>query len=942
MSSETSAKGLLHIGWKTDMWPFVDNTDGFAGVSAYGADGMSVLLGGMFAGDTSGILPLAGYTSFMRLGPGDYREGLVTAQSVQVVADSPRINVSAVGSMLPANEPDGTFVYTSAPAIEASGGAGLVADVTPASQTGMLSPYIGPYYVTDTILADDNSDIAMAADSARTTYSVDGTGIKIGILSDSFNLNGGMAADITADNLPAAGNIDILKEGPTGGHDEGRAMAQLIHKVAPGAQIDFYTADDGESDFGAGILALAADGCNVIVDDVSYFFEPYYQDGSPVSAAIETVVSKGVDYFTSAGNDANKFYENSWTGMTTTLPGVNSGNNVTAFDFGTAAGGASSPFETFTIDANGTVQLGLQWDQPFASIGSGNSPDNSLSFYMFYNGSLLFSSTSDPEGLNNPIRFLGVTNNGGTSAQVQLAVVDDAGPAPGLFKIINFDDGYGGAFNDPHAGIGTGTVIGHAMVPVANTVGAVDYHKTPAFGVSTPVLESFSSVGGGELLFDSSGNRLASPLATGTVDFTAPDGTTTSVFNPFYGTSAAAPDAAAVAALMLQHNAKLTPAKLTADLEAAALPMNGGAAAVGAGFIQAPGALNLAGGACYAAGTRIHTPRGAVPIELLRIGDHVLTVNGAARVVRWIGCRGIDIVRHSSPEQVQPIRVLANAFSERVPVRDLRVSPEHALLIDGVLVPARLLVNGTSIVREAGCKKVVYHHIELDTHDVVLAENLPAETYLDTGNRGLFENTDAALVLHPDFANDQRRRVVESCVPFVVDADRIEPIWRWLAERALQRGFAASEQSSVTDDPALQVVVGDRLVKPVSVTGGRHVFVLSKAAGEVRLMSRSMMPSELRPWIDDRRRLGVMVHRMVLKYDDVVECIVPDDPRLGRGWWEVEGDGIRAWRWTDGDAVLWLPSVHAAILEVTVTCAVAYPVRLVSPEAERSASSVAA
>jgi hypothetical protein len=118
-------------------------------------------------------------------------------------------------------------------------------------------------------LADNNSDIAMGANLARAMFGVDGTGISIGILSDSFNVKGGEAADIAAGNLPDANDIHILAEGPAGATDEGRAMAELIHQVAPGAQIYFYTGDNSETDFAAGIQALANAGCQVIVDDLT-------------------------------------------------------------------------------------------------------------------------------------------------------------------------------------------------------------------------------------------------------------------------------------------------------------------------------------------------------------------------------------------------------------------------------------------------------------------------------------------------------------------------------------------------------------------------------------------------------------------------------------------------------------------------------------------------
>src|SRR6202044_545640 len=154
-------------------------------------------------------------------------------------------------------------------------------------------------------------------------------------------------------------------------------------------------------------------------------------------------------------------------------------------------------------------------------------------------------------------------------------------------------------------------------------------------------------------------------------------------------------------------------------------------------------------------------------------------------------------------KRATPIVIRADAIADGMPRRDLRVSPDHALLVDGALVLARLLVNGASIKRDDRYGDVTYYHIELETHDILLAEGLPAESYLDTGNRGMFENADAPLLLHPEFddGNDQMRREAGLCAPFVADALAIEPVWHALAERARALGHVLAE-AATTDDPA--------------------------------------------------------------------------------------------------------------------------------------------
>ena len=161
--------------------------------------------------------------------------------------------------------------------------------------------------------------------------------------------------------------------------------------------------------------------------------------------------------------------------------------------------------------------------------------------------------------------------------------------------------------------------------------------------------------------------------------------------------------------------------------------------------IQMSGSLNLQasdfsfGSACYASGTCILTDRGEIAVEHLTAGDHVTTMSGASRPIRWIGYRRIDCSRHPDPRQVWPVRVAAGAFDENLPRRDLWLSPDHAVYMRGALIPIKLLVNGSTI-RQIQMNAVTYYHVELSRHDILLAEGLPAESYLDTGNRYMFEN----------------------------------------------------------------------------------------------------------------------------------------------------------------------------------------------------------
>ncbi len=157
--------------------------------------------------------------------------------------------------------------------------------------------------------------------------------------------------------------------------------------------------------------------------------------------------------------------------------------------------------------------------------------------------------------------------------------------------------------------------------------------------------------------------------------------------------------------------------------------------------------INVAGHApvtCFAEGTRIATPAGAVAIEDLAEGDLVCTLSGAARPIRWVGRRSFDGTAYPQPARIAPVEIAAGAFGPGLPARALRLSPEHALFLDGAMVPVQHLVNGTTICQQPEAA-ITYYHIELPRHDVVLAEGLAAETYLDTGNRDALIRRDSGI-----------------------------------------------------------------------------------------------------------------------------------------------------------------------------------------------------
>jgi hypothetical protein len=308
---------------------------------------------------------------------------------------------------------------------------------------------------------------------------------------------------------------------------------------------------------------------------------------------------------------------------------------------------------------------------------------------------------------------------------------------------------------------------------------------------------------------------------------------------------------------------------------------------------------------CFTTGTHILTPRGEVAVETLREGDDVTLADGGAAKVAWLGHRRVECRRHAKQLEVQPVRVCAGAFGPGLPARDLLLSPDHAVFTDGVLIPARYLLNGASI-RQEDVDSVTYWHVELPRHDVLLAEGLPCESYLDTGNRHAFANGGGATMAHPAFGPAEALEIWsrDSFAPLVRDGALLQGVRARLADSALQQGWRLSE------DAALAVDVDGRPARTEPGPDGEPRIALPLSARAVRLRSRSFVPATLDAEAGDWRRLGVAVAVTLNGAELPLPC-------FAAGFHPAEAGG--AWRWTDGDATLILPVLtRPAVLTVKV------------------------
>ncbi len=464
-------------------------------------------------------------------------------------------------------------------------------------------------------------DAQLKADSARASFNIDGSGVKVGVLSDSYDKAQTppttAAQDISTGDLPGAANpcgqttpITVLEDysGSDSVDDEGRAMLQIVHDLAPGAQLGFATAYLGLTSYADNIRSLRNTfGANIIVDDVFYTQEPMFQDG-PIAVAAQDVVNDGAMYFSSAGNSNNAItingtsqliasYETSAFRETTCPTSLSSLGNYNAchdFDPGTGTDNTSR----YTLSNGGYINLVLQWNQPWYGVTN----DFDI-FLLDDNGSILAQSTTTQSVY--PSEGFTYSNTTGSSLNVHFVVARANGTtsSPRFKYVLVRSSGISSvewsAANNTTDIFGP-TIFGHASAQSVLSIAAISFQDSSE-------VEYYSSHGYAARYYAPvSGTTPASALASAQIllkpDFTATDGAKNTFFGSesggsyyFYGTSAAAPHAAAVAALIYQYGTNtgttFTQSKMTQLIKRTSTTIDGNPKSSGSGLINALAAL---------------------------------------------------------------------------------------------------------------------------------------------------------------------------------------------------------------------------------------------------------------------------------------------------------------------------------------------------------------
>ncbi len=421
------------------------------------------------------------------------------------------------------------------------------------------------YGRTNTGTVNSAGDGILNADDVRATlpaalgHLVNGTGVKIGVISDGVSHR----SQVQSGGSPDLPTVTVNSARPGSG-DEGTAMLEIVHDLAPGAALYFSSGIAGTLSMVDSINWLIGQGVDVIVDDLSFFGEHFFSDGS-VALAAANAVSNGVAYVTSAGNYAQQHYQGQWSPS----------GGVHDFD---ATAGVDNVLDVGTVPNGGTIDIVLQWSDSW----TGSSNDYNLGLYNLGTMTYVATSTSSQTGTQHPFEVIEWTNTTGAAVNVGVVIDDFNSPASRELELFVLPLNFGIANLTDNDRTTSDSIFGQAAVQSVLTVAAIS-----ASDPGNDTIESFSSQGN-STIYDNFTTQ--HKVQRQSLDGAGIDGVQTRIgqlgffVNPFFGTSAAAPHAAAIAALLLDANPSLTPAQVSSALTSTSVDIGAAGYDVSSGF----------------------------------------------------------------------------------------------------------------------------------------------------------------------------------------------------------------------------------------------------------------------------------------------------------------------------------------------------------------------
>jgi hypothetical protein len=450
----------------------------------------------------------------------------------------------------------------------------------------------------------------LKADLARANYGVDGSGVTVGVLSDSYDNLAGADSDIVTADLPGAANtcghtsaVNVLSDYTSGGSDEGRGMLQIVHDLAPGASLSFATAFESLTSFADNIRYLRAAGADIIVDDIFYFDEPFFQEG-PVNVAISDVVSDGALYFTAAGNEnlilgGNNIssYEAPNYRPTTCPSGLPGWAGSACHDFDPGSGASST--SSVTLDGGCTLDVVLQWNEPWYGVTT------DLDMFLIDSKNTVVAYSAYNNLNDEPFEYFSYTNTSGSAKTFRIVINRYNASGTPRLKYVFLQNGNDCISSVQYNTSSGGDIVGPSLIGHSSSVDGFSVAAVPYNDSDNP--EYYTSRGPATHYYGPVvGSTPASPITPQLLqqpDIAATDGGCTTFFGSysggcyrFYGTSAAAPHATAIAALLKQKanelSMSLTRTVAKHVLQSSAQAVSGGDInSVGSGLLDANAAM---------------------------------------------------------------------------------------------------------------------------------------------------------------------------------------------------------------------------------------------------------------------------------------------------------------------------------------------------------------